>query len=99
MYQNQYPNHCLFKHFSNFLTPVAASNFFFAPSKYISNKSIIEPIKPSFSSHCNPLRLQYTGPKTWDQELKFMTSAAAPPAPVLARMADYGIEVSALEKG
>ena len=41
-------------------------------------------------------RLQYTGPKTWDQELKFMTSAAAPPAPVLARMADYGIEVSAL---
>eukprot|EP00438_Fugacium_kawagutii_P009096 Skav206639 [mRNA] locus=scaffold166:58998:62087:- [translate_table: standard] len=38
--------------------------------------------------------LQYTGPKTWDQELKFMTSAAAPPAPVLARMADYGIEVS-----
>eukprot|EP00434_Breviolum_minutum_P029919 symbB.v1.2.026454.t1/scaffold2646.1/size74176/4 len=38
--------------------------------------------------------LQYTGPKTWDQDLKFMTSAAAPPAPVLARMADYGIEVS-----
>ena len=27
-----------------------------------------------------------------------MTSAAAPPAPVLARMADYGIEVSALAK-
>ena len=25
-----------------------------------------------------------------------MTSAAAPPAPVLARMADYGIEVSSL---
>lgn len=43
-------------------------------------------------------RLQYTGPKTWDQDLKFMTSAAAPPAPVLARMADYGIEVSALAK-
>jgi len=38
--------------------------------------------------------LQYTGPKTWNQDLKFMTSAAAPPAPVLARMADYGIEVS-----
>ena len=28
-----------------------------------------------------------------------MTSAAAPPAPVLARMADYGIEVSALGWG
>ena len=40
------------------------------------------------------LRLQYSGPKSWDQPLKFMTSAAAPPAPVLARMADYGIEVS-----
>eukprot|EP00913_Durusdinium_trenchii_P023953 g22495.t1 len=38
--------------------------------------------------------LQYSGSKNWDQELKFMTSAAAPPAPVLARMADYGIEVS-----
>ena len=43
---------------------------------------------------CQALRLQYSGPKTWDQSLKFMTSAAAPPAPVLARMADYGIEVS-----
>ncbi|CAK9041434.1 Acetate/butyrate--CoA ligase AAE7, partial [Durusdinium trenchii] len=43
--------------------------------------------------------LQYSGSKNWDQELKFMTSAAAPPAPVLARMADYGIEVSALGWG
>jgi len=38
--------------------------------------------------------LQYSGARTWSHELKFMTSAAAPPAPVLARMADYGIEVS-----
>ncbi|CAE7292265.1 AAE7, partial [Symbiodinium microadriaticum] len=38
--------------------------------------------------------LQYSGARTWSHDLKFMTSAAAPPAPVLARMADYGIEVS-----
>ncbi|CAJ1364990.1 unnamed protein product [Effrenium voratum] len=38
--------------------------------------------------------LQYRGGRTWKQDLKFMTSAAAPAAPVLAQMAEYGIEVS-----
>lgn len=37
--------------------------------------------------------LQYTGPRTWKQEVRFMASASAPPAPVLAKMKEFGIEV------
>lgn len=37
--------------------------------------------------------LQYEGPRDWPQQLKFMASASAPPAPVLARMATLGVEV------
>eukprot|EP00927_Polykrikos_kofoidii_P034146 TRINITY_DN28991_c0_g1_i1.p1 TRINITY_DN28991_c0_g1~~TRINITY_DN28991_c0_g1_i1.p1 ORF type:complete len:560 (-),score=91.86 TRINITY_DN28991_c0_g1_i1:244-1923(-) len=37
--------------------------------------------------------LQYKGPRTWSQNVKFMASASAPPAPVLAKMKDLGIEV------
>jgi len=38
--------------------------------------------------------LQYTGPKTWSHKVKMMTAASAPPAPILARMADFGVEVT-----
>lgn len=38
--------------------------------------------------------LQYKGPKNWTQQVKMMTAASAPPAPILAKMADFGIEVS-----
>mmetsp|Transcript_63034 Transcript_63034/g.133050 ORF Transcript_63034/g.133050 Transcript_63034/m.133050 type:complete len:562 (+) Transcript_63034:164-1849(+) len=37
--------------------------------------------------------LQYTGKRDWSHEVFFMASASAPPAPVLARMKDLGINV------
>jgi fatty-acyl-CoA synthase len=38
--------------------------------------------------------LQYTGAKSWTQAVKMMTAASAPPAPILAKMASFGIEVT-----
>lgn len=38
--------------------------------------------------------LQYQGPKAWTQQVKMMTAASAPPAPVLAQMESFGIEVT-----
>jgi fatty-acyl-CoA synthase len=38
--------------------------------------------------------LQYTGPKSWTQPVKMMTAASAPPAPILKRMAEFGIDVT-----
>jgi len=37
--------------------------------------------------------LQYTGGKTWSHKVKFMVAAAAPPAPVLAKMDEFDIDV------
>mmetsp|Transcript_78540 Transcript_78540/g.168298 ORF Transcript_78540/g.168298 Transcript_78540/m.168298 type:complete len:564 (-) Transcript_78540:68-1759(-) len=36
--------------------------------------------------------LQYKGPKNWTQQVKMMTAASAPPAPILAQMAKFGID-------
>jgi len=38
--------------------------------------------------------LQYQGPKNWAQQVKMMVAASAPPAPILAKMAKFGFEVS-----
>uniref|UniRef100_A0A6U8XX33 AMP-dependent synthetase/ligase domain-containing protein n=1 Tax=Zooxanthella nutricula TaxID=1333877 RepID=A0A6U8XX33_9DINO len=38
--------------------------------------------------------LQYAGPRTWSHRVKMMTAASAPPAPILARMAEFGIDVT-----
>jgi len=38
--------------------------------------------------------LQYKGTRDWSHTVKFMASASAPPAPVLARMGGLGVEVS-----
>jgi len=37
--------------------------------------------------------LQYTGPRNWKHKVKMMTAASAPPAPILAKMAEFGIDV------
>lgn len=37
--------------------------------------------------------LQYTGAKSWAQKVHMMVAAAAPPAPTLKRMAEFGIDV------
>jgi len=38
--------------------------------------------------------LQYKGPRDWSHQVKMMTAASAPPAPILAQMQAFGIEVS-----
>mmetsp|Transcript_140914 Transcript_140914/g.450563 ORF Transcript_140914/g.450563 Transcript_140914/m.450563 type:complete len:567 (-) Transcript_140914:329-2029(-) len=38
--------------------------------------------------------LQYQGPKSWSHTVKMMTAASAPPAPILQKMAVFGIDVS-----
>ncbi len=38
--------------------------------------------------------LQYAGPKSWTHEVRMMTAASAPPAPILAKMAGFGIDVT-----
>eukprot|EP00928_Gymnodinium_smaydae_P035384 TRINITY_DN24908_c0_g1_i1.p1 TRINITY_DN24908_c0_g1~~TRINITY_DN24908_c0_g1_i1.p1 ORF type:complete len:561 (-),score=66.50 TRINITY_DN24908_c0_g1_i1:157-1839(-) len=37
--------------------------------------------------------LQYSGAKSWKQQVHMMVAAAAPPAPVLKRMAEFGVDV------
>mmetsp|Transcript_84529 Transcript_84529/g.217748 ORF Transcript_84529/g.217748 Transcript_84529/m.217748 type:complete len:563 (+) Transcript_84529:65-1753(+) len=38
--------------------------------------------------------LQYKGPKSWTHQVNMMVAASAPPAPILARMAEFGIEIT-----
>lgn len=38
--------------------------------------------------------LQYDGPRTWSQKVSMMTAASAPPAPILAKMQSFGIDVT-----
>jgi len=38
--------------------------------------------------------LSYKGPRTWDHQVKMMTAASAPPAPVLLSMQQLGIDIT-----